>query len=276
VRIQKVLNNNNVVIVREDGQEIIARGKGLGYQKKANDLVNSDLIEKVFVLAEKEYSSFEQMVKRMPAELIHVAEEIINYAEQQLKTSLNDHIHIALTDHLSFAIERFKVGVIVHNKLLPEIRLLYPREYEIGCWASKKITQRLGIIMPEDEAGYIALHIHTAKISQMDMGMTMNVPTMIKEIVGIIEQQLGIDLEKTSMAYQRLLTHMRFALQRLVTGKDVYDIDPDLLDMIRIKCKAEFCCAQVIGRFISQEYEYELPDNELGYIALHIRRICQS
>nr|WP_255710968.1 PRD domain-containing protein [Pelosinus baikalensis] len=99
---------------------------------------------------------------------------------------------------------------------------------------------------------------------------------MIKEIVGIIEQQLGIDLEKTSMAYQRLLTHMRFALQRLVTGKDIYDIDPDLLDMIRIKCKAEFCCAQVIARFIRQEYEYELPDNELGYIALHIRRICQS
>ena len=33
-------------------------------------------------------------------------------------TKLNEHIHIALTDHLSFAIERVRDGIHLNNKLI--------------------------------------------------------------------------------------------------------------------------------------------------------------
>ncbi len=54
-----------------------------------------------------------------------MAEEIISYAEQQLSATLSHHVHIALSDHLSFAVERIARGISIQNKLLNEIKSLY-------------------------------------------------------------------------------------------------------------------------------------------------------
>ena len=45
-------------------------------------------------------------------------QEIISYAEGRLSAPLSDHIHIALVDHLSFAIERVRKGFVIQNKLI--------------------------------------------------------------------------------------------------------------------------------------------------------------
>ncbi|MGO4027288.1 PRD domain-containing protein, partial [Staphylococcus pseudintermedius] len=82
---------------------------------------------------------------------------------------LSHHVHIALSDHLSFAVERIARGISIQNKLLNEIKSLYQPEYAIGVWALKHIKKRLDITMPIDEAGYIALHIHTAKLNSPGM-----------------------------------------------------------------------------------------------------------
>lgn len=275
MKIHKVLNNN-VVIVQEDGQEKIVMGKALGFQKKHNDPVDKTGIEKTFVLANQESSAFERLVKQIPEEHIQTAEDIISQAERELKTSLNGHIHIALADHLAFAIERQKNGLQIQNRLLPEIRLLYPQEYAIGCWALAHIETCLQVVMPEDEAGYLALHIHTAKMQRSDMAATLNVTSMIKEVLEIIEMEFNLRLTAGSISYQRLLTHLRFALQRLVGGESLHQMEEELLLMIRSKYVAEFACAQKIAAHIRSDYAYEMPEAEAAYIALHLRRICQA
>ncbi|MCG3057074.1 PRD domain-containing protein, partial [Escherichia coli] len=78
----------------------------------------------VFVMKE-ENEKFQEILKSLPEEHIQVAEEIISYAEQQLGVTLSDHVHIALSDHLSFAIERLSRGILIQNKLLHEIKALY-------------------------------------------------------------------------------------------------------------------------------------------------------
>lgn len=78
----------------------------------------------------------------MPEEHILLGEEIISYAEEKLGIKLNEHIHISLTDHLSFAIERSQKGINIKNKLINEIRLLYHEEFDIGLWAVEKKWRR--------------------------------------------------------------------------------------------------------------------------------------
>ncbi|OQP01153.1 PRD domain-containing protein [Geobacillus sp. 44B] len=271
LRIHKILNNNAVVVL-DDGKEKIVMGAGIGFQKRKNDIIPPAKIEKIFVM-EEENEKFQQLLRTLPEEHIEIAEEIISYAEGKLQAPLNNHIHIALTDHLSFAIERLKQGYRIQNKLLNEIKVLYKTEYEIGLWAKQLIQERLGIEIPDDEAAHIALHIHTAKMDAASMNKTLRQTTLIREMIDIIQAELDIPIDEDSISYQRLLTHLRFAINRIENGELLHSMDEEMLALIQTKYGKEFACAQKMAEHAKGEYGLEFPDVELAYIALHIQRL---
>lgn len=276
MKIKKILNNNTL-LVNDKGTEKIVIGVGIGFQKKVNDIVDKSKVEKIFVLEDKtEYEKFEELVKSFPQEYIDVAENIIHYAEQKLNTELNPHIYIALTDHMAFAFERLKKGIIVQNKLLEEIRSLYFEEFKVGIWAKEYIKNKLNIEIPDDEIGFIALHIHTAKNNYRDITVTMDIASIIKDMTKIIEASLNIKIDETSISYQRLKTHFHFALKRLFKKESFHGIDEELFEVIKTKYKKAYDIAKAIQKHVEQEYEYYIPEDELAYISLHIQRIINN
>lgn len=62
---------------------------------------------------------------------------------------LSKIIYITLTDHLNFAITRFKKGIEVENALLWEIKRFYQKEFEAGKEALEIIKKELGIELSE-------------------------------------------------------------------------------------------------------------------------------
>ncbi|AMX84999.1 levansucrase [Geobacillus subterraneus] len=270
-RIHRILNNNAAVVI-DEGKEKIVMGPGIAFQKRKNDLISPDRIEKIFVM-EEENERFQQLLRTLPEEHIDIAEEIISYAEGKLQAPLSDHIHIALTDHLSFAIERLKQGYRIQNKLLGEIKVLYKAEYDIGLWAKQLIKERLGIEVPDDEAAHIALHIHTAKMDAASMNKTLRETTLIHELVDLIQTELGISIDEESISYQRLLTHLRFALSRIENGESIHSMDEEMLALIQTKYASEWACAQKAAEYAEKEYGIRFPEEELAYIALHIQRL---
>ncbi|WPZ18369.1 PRD domain-containing protein [Geobacillus subterraneus] len=270
-RIHRILNNNAAVVI-DEGKEKIVMGPGIAFQKRKNDLISPDRIEKIFVM-EEENERFQQLLRTLPEEHIDIAEEIISYAEGKLQAPLSDHIHIALTDHLSFAIERLKQGYRIQNKLLGEIKVLYKAEYDIGLWAKQLIKERLGIEVPDDEAAHIALHIHTAKMDTASMNKTLRETTLIHELVDLIQTELGISIDEESISYQRLLTHLRFALSRIENGESIHSMDEEMLALIQTKYASEWACAQKAAEYAEKEYGIRFPEEELAYIALHIQRL---
>lgn len=273
MKIFKVLNNN-AAVVKEGKIEKIVMGPGIAFQKSKNDILNKAKVEKVFVMKE-ENEKFQEILKSLPEEHIQVAEEIISYAEQLLSVTLSDHVHIALSDHLSFAIERLSRGILIQNKLLHEIKALYRPEYDIGVWAIEQVSKRLKVQMPIDEAGYIALHIHTAKLHTSNMEQVMMNTTIINEMIEIITEELDLKIDEESISYQRLLTHLRFALNRIAEDEPFHSMDEDMLNMLQTKYKRAYTCALKIGAFLKAEYDINFPPSELGYITLHIERIGQ-
>ncbi|WP_017728175.1 PRD domain-containing protein [Halalkalibacterium ligniniphilum] len=273
MKVNKILNNN-VVVVKEGQEEIIVMGPGIGFGKSKNDVINSEKIEKVFVMKdEHEYEKFAEIIRTLPEEHINLAESIISYAEKELGTKLNEHIHVALTDHLSFAIERIQKGYKIHNKLLNEIRALYPKEYEIGRWAQKLIEEKLHISFPDDEVGHIALHLHTAKMNHLTMHETMNTTMLINELITKIEERLGVRVEEESISYQRLITHLNFALKRAHSGESFHDIDQEMLMMIQAKHSIAYKLAKELADFLKASHQLFLPESEIAYLTLHIQRI---
>ncbi|MGX1982130.1 BglG family transcriptional antiterminator [Thermolongibacillus altinsuensis] len=274
LRIHKILNNNAVVVL-DEGQEKIVMGPGIAFQKRKNDIVPRAKIEKIFVM-EDENEKFQELLRTLPEEHIQIAEEIISYAEGELQAPLNNHIHIALTDHLSFAIERIQQGYQIQNKLLNEIKVLYKKEYQIGLWAKQLIRERLGIEIPDDEVGHIALHIHTAKMDAASMNKTLQQTSLIREMIEIIEKELNMNIDEESFSYQRLLTHLRFALNRIENGEPFHAMDEDMFRLIQTKYEKEFACALKMSQYAKDEYGIDFPDAELAYITLHIQRLTSK
>lgn len=271
LKIKKILNNN-AVIVRDGNEEKVAIGTGVAFNKRKNDFINPNKVEKLFVMEEKEKEKFQQLLNRIPEEHFLISEHIISFAERQIGTKLNEHIHITLTDHISFTIEREAEGIHVKNKLLHEIKILYKQEYEIGLWAVHYMKEKLNIDITEDEAAFIALHIHTMKPKSKDLKETIYQTTMIKNMVDMVKQRLSIEVEEDDLAYHRLITHLRYALVR-ADQYEIRTLDDEMITMIRQKFPTSFECARYVAKELANRYDISLPEQELAYIALHIERL---
>ncbi|HBL36097.1 MAG TPA: transcription antiterminator LicT, partial [Firmicutes bacterium] len=222
--IEKILNNNAVVSLSDERSEIIVMGKGIAFGKKRGDLIDDDRIEKVFTLKNGDLTNkLKQLIEEIPIEYMAVSEDIIKFAKLQLGKSLNDTIYISLTDHIHYAVERFKKGLIIKNGLLWEIKNLYKEEFQIGLEALKMIEQAFGVGLPEDEAAFIALHIVNAELNE-DIGNIMAMTEIVKEILKIVKYHFLIEFEEESLNYYRFITHLKFFAQRLV-NKEFYEDD---------------------------------------------------
>lgn len=269
MKIRKILNNN-AVVVKVDNQEKIAIGSGVGFNKRKNDIVPANKVEKLFIL--REHEKLHQLLLRIPEEHVLLAEDIINYAEKHLNTSLNEQVRIGLTDHLSFAIERESEGIHLKNKLLQEIKILYKKEFEVGLWALDHINEKLDISMPVDEAAFIALHIHTMKIQGGDVHETVRQTAIVSDMVDTIKVFLDMDIEEDDISYERLITHLRFALVRS-KDHEAHTMDEEMFQMIKEKFTIAYECALKVAKDLSDHHEIYLPEEELGYISLHIERL---
>ncbi len=271
-RIRKVLNNN--VILAADiktNQESILIGKGIGFSQKANKIVKlkSADIEKSFVAYDdKTKDEYYKLINQLDAEVMGVSEEIIAIAEKKFG-KLNSHIHIALTDHIGFAIDRIKMGMEVNNPFLNEIKYLYTEEYKIGDIASSMIQNKINVKIPDSEVGFIALHIHAARQNK-EVKETVKYTSLIRDLIKIVEDELQIKLDRTELSYIRLVNHLRFAIDRVKKGTTIKN---PIVEKIVDEFNDSYELAQKIGNQIRKRLSCNVCKDELSYITIHIQRL---
>ncbi|HHT06826.1 MAG TPA: PRD domain-containing protein [Hydrogenispora sp.] len=274
--IEKILNNNAVISLGEEQAEIIVMGRGVAFGKRPGDLIDQSRIEKVFTLKNNDLTNkLKQLIAEIPIEYITVSEEIINYAKLQLGKNLNDNIYISLTDHIHYAVERFKKGMTIKNGLLWEIKNLYKEEFQIGLEALKKIEQAFGVRLPEDEAAFIALHIVNAELNE-DIGNIMAMTEIVQEVLKIVQYHYRVDFDQESLNYYRFITHLKFFAQRLV-NKEFYhdDEQDDLFQIVKTRYAEAYDCALKIKEFIYKKYQYIITKEEMMYLTIHIERVVR-
>lgn len=278
MRIFKILNNNVAVIKDECEQEKIVMGKGICYKKKSGDEIEPEMIDKVFFLSACEANSkFQVLVKDIPMEHILLGEEIIAEAKMRLGKKMNDMVYISLIDHVHTAIVRFLEGVTVKNVLLWDIRRFYKEEYQIGLWALHLIEERFKVRLPEDEAGFIALHLANAQMDEKVMHNMYEITRIMQEIVNIVKYYFHVSFDEDDVYYYRFITHLKFFAKRL-TEKATYEDDnaDDLLKVIQNKYKDSYRCVEKVSQFILKKYDYELSKEEQLYLTIHIERVIHK
>lgn len=95
---------------------------------------------------------------------IDMAKEIIDIAQRSLGTYLekDEQLLNGLILHLRPTINRLKYGLALRNPVLNEIKENYSEFFGVAWMASTVFNKYLGVKIPEEEIGYIALHIGAA------------------------------------------------------------------------------------------------------------------
>lgn len=271
--IEKIINNNVVIAVGDDGKETVVMGKGIGFQAKYGQYVSEQKIEKRFVLDSKsDIGRFGELVQSIPLEHFEVCMNIIDYAMQIMDRRLSNSIYISLTDHINFALERYKTGLVFENPLLQEVRSFYRSEYLIGEYAVALVERDLGVKLPIDEAASIALHFVNAEY-KTGMSDTMNITSLIRQILNIVDTELNVKLDELGIHYSRFVTHLKYLAYRTFSGQKINQQEEALVEMVRNLYGREYAVSEKVGEFIRKEYNYEISEEEKAYLTLHIRRI---
>ena len=273
MKIDKIFNNNAVMVTEDNGRDSVIIGCGIAFRKKVGDEVDESLIEKTFILKEKDtLEKFKMILEHIPTEQISLCYDIVEYAKNMLNCELNDYIYVTLTDHISYTLKLFDEGIERPNILIWEIKKFYPKEYNIGLKALEFIESELGKKLNEEEAGNIALHLITAQINGKSdkTDIAYNMTKKIQDILNIVKYTYDIELDEHSLNYERFITHLRFFFKRLNNKTQYRNENEDfLLQQVKEKYKDAYKCMLKIEKYLNIELSHE----EQLYLTLHIKRI---
>lgn len=273
MNIQKIINNNVISAVNDKNEEVVVMGRGIGFKAHVGDAIDESKIEKIFRIENETISrQFQEILENIPLEHMQLTEEIISKAKEVLNVKLNQSIYVTLTDHINFAIQRQKEGVRLKNALLWEIKEFYRSEYQIGQYAIELLNEKIQTDFTEDEAGFIALHIVNAEYNT-SISNTFAMTNMIQELLQFIQKEMGGGYNENSIHYERYLAHLKFLARRVCDHNLLPDDDMEFASLIEQKYPAEYECSRKVADYIETQYGTRIPEEEILYLAIHIKRV---
>ncbi|PZU45288.1 MAG: transcriptional antiterminator [Microbacterium sp.] len=273
VPVHKVLNNNVVITIDTAGRERVLMGRGLGFQLKVGSTVDSDKVEKTFILDEgTEGDRQRELLRDVPYAVLEAVTDAVDAAEQTLGRHLDRHLRIAVIDHIQFVLERLNRGQRIPSAAMPELRVLHPQEFAAAEGMTASIAASLGRDLPPEESVFLTMHLLNATRDEPN-GTAALLFRRVQHVVTTVENGLGVRLDVESLDYARFILHVQFLLQRLVTRSMLRSQDTSFFDFAKHSYPASFEIASEVKAYVRAATESELTDEEVLYLIVHIERL---
>ena len=104
------------------------------------------------------------------------------------------------------------------------------------------------------------------------MEETVLLTKIIDSVLDIIKYNYGIDMNEYSFDYTRFISHLRCFIQRQLKNESV-NVDTSLLEIVKLKYPEDYKCAKKIKVFLEVTYKWNISENELLYLTLHLNRL---
>ena len=211
---------------------------------------------------------------------------LVTQNELRLETRRLNHITLPVT--FCFGFERHQVelaqlrgrlqeqaftqkGTFLPNLMLSETRMLYPKEYAVGQRALELVRQFCGVQLPEDEAGYIALHLVAGAA---DGALAYDTVKFVKAVKEIICDTYHCTFEEESLETTRLTVHLKFLAARILRHTPWQDAGLESMYTVLLQRDSRNeMCLQRINAYLRQEFDYELDHQEQVYLLIHLTKI---
>ncbi len=253
-------------------KEVVLIGKGIGFSIKANDTLKSDKVDKLYILEDQvEQDQYKQLIEQVDESLVLVINDVIRFSEERLHIQFNEHIHIALTDHIAFAIKRIQQGLDLVNPFLTETKLLYPKEYTVAEEVVKIINRKTGVNLPDGEIGFIALHLHSA-MTNRSLSRLSGYSHLINQMIEMTQQQLKVSIDQSGINYMRLVQHLRHTIERIERGEQVQNQER-LAKVLKEEYPVCYNLSWKLIKVMQHRLRKKVSDAEAVYLTMHLQRL---
>lgn len=267
----KKLGNNAAICKDNSGRELIALGLGIGFPKCTYTLDDLSKIERTFYNVDNEYL---YLFENVDSNILSLSADVIDLATTMLSVSLKENAIYTLADHLNFAVIRLNKGMIFNTPISNELRDLYPVEVKVAKYTLNLMKKKLNIELPEEEMYAIAMNIIN---SEEILSSTSDVSVkseFILEIVHLIEAQMHISIDKNSFNYSRFASHMQYLFRRKSEYTEISSTNKKLFELLKNEYPMTYQCVLGIKELIFNKFNWNIGDEELLYLILHVNRLC--
>ncbi|MBP3961489.1 PRD domain-containing protein [Paenibacillus lignilyticus] len=274
--IDRIVGNNVLLTIDPASSlEYVLFGKGIGFAFKGLEHIDAEdpRIEKRYRLDDKDQArQYHTLLEELDPAVIQISEQIIDDVQKRRGSPVDPKVYFALPSHIQFAVYRLRNGMDITNPFLYETKMCYPQDYDIATRAAEMISNRFDVVIPEDEIGFLTFHIHSAS-GAVSAGQLVRLTEVMHAIVERIESWRGHPVSRESGDYVRLITHLRYALERIIQHKVV---DNPFVKELWDQFPEELKLARQVAQMIHDGLGVEVPQDEIGYLMMHLYRLNRT
>lgn len=269
----KAFNNNLVMAKDQTGKQLMVISKGIGFGKKNGEIIEwqNDDDQQVFYILDNEANPSQLRQLGVDLEKVSEAVHLVVEIARNALGIVNDNLYDALLDHISFAIQRLKIGLTIDNPFLEEISVLYSKEYEVAEQVAAIINQSLDVSIGEAECGFIALHLYSAR-KKKPISYIMKTPRVYSSILELIGQRFHKIIESDSTSCRSLLLSIDWLVR--LSAKDLV-LENKLTLSTQGLLPEYYKVASEISRLLSAEMKVALSPQHQAFLAMDIYRFVQ-
>ncbi|WP_050606444.1 BglG family transcription antiterminator [Clostridium niameyense] len=286
--IEKLLREYNINLIRKQGLGVYIEGRESslrkvmmriiyqsGFAKEVLDNLGSLIKRKVTDEETITTNIKNQLLNEVDKETVEKIERIVYDTKIDYNYQLNENQYIALIVHIVLVIQRIKAGeAITINKDFLE-KLKKKEEFKLAQEIVYKIKQAFNIEFPEDEVGYITMHLIGSRKYFSEENETeddffiekYSIVKLSRKIIKFVQAAMNVNLMKDDKLLIDLSMHLETAIRRLSMNMDIRN---PLLEQIKTNYSHVFNVTKDACKIIEEECGFRVLDTEIGYIALHI------
>lgn len=279
-RLEEWFSDKQLKLVRKPGFGVYVEGSEKSFRKAIVDFLyqnygHEDLAQ--FLSAElKSFRTDEasdQMLGLIDKDILIKVSLILKEFEDMLAHRLTENAYMGLMIHLSIAISRIQrgEGIFMNNGMLSSVKT--DEQYQVAKLIAAQIEKVFEISVPEDEVGYVTMHLKGSKLKTSEMVehhdfiiSNFELSRTTAKMIQRFKELSGYDFKDDEKLLIGLATHLRPALTRMKMGLDIRN---PLLEKIQEMYPEIYAMTQQVSDYIQQRYDVTVPPQEVGFLAMH-------
>jgi len=283
-KVEEWLNKYNLTLVRKAGLGVYVSGTEKDFRRAMISLLHENLSEEDLVrLVKNAVTGMEtnenitqitvrnRLLNLIDRNSIGKLENILFKLEKTLPYRLVESARIGLMVHLALAIKRIKNNekISIDPALLEQLKKL--NEYLFAKDIAQEVAEQFNIEIPEDEIGYITMHLNGARVYNSTMrdenlNEKKDLFDIANEMIKVAEKEFGVNLTENEKLLYDLVCHLDPALRRLQMDLDIRN---PLLDKLKQLFPEAYKISERAAQVLKNRMATEIPESEIGYLAMH-------
>lgn len=278
-KIEDWFKQRNLELIRKPGYGVYVVGNEKSFRKAIVDFLYQTyeheelvtLIQNDFFQTKPETSH--HMLGLIDKSILLKVSLILKDYEAMLEKRLAEGAYMGLMIHLAIAIQRILRGesIFMNSTILDGLR--GDDQFKTAQEIADNIAKTFNIVVPADEVGYITMHLKGSKLKTSAMVEShdfiisnFDLSRATAKMIQRFKELSGYDFRDDERLLIGLATHLRPALTRMKMGLDIRN---PLLVKIKEMYPEIYAMTQQATETLALKYELEVPQEEIGFLAMH-------